>query len=262
MKQKIIFVVATLWAGALAYGQTNFDFGANAYTGTDGGPAGLTLTSGDWFRVNGDTNLASGITIDLGRGASGTRTTTITWTTLPDAQTTTFSAPSQLAVTDLYTDGRGGGHSNGGVLGARVNGLAPGTYDVYAVLTLERGTYSGDTTFYGNVRLGLGDMAADQTNELVNAAVLPWSGFNSNATTWVSTAGNWNFISNRVTIVAGSANSNIIVFADLPYDPAVSQTAREPILLALQIVAIPEPSALALVGVGLLGAWLVARRRR
>jgi hypothetical protein len=159
-----------------------------------------------------------------------------------------------LAIDELYGDGLGGSQNQESLTGLRVSGLAPGVYDIFATVYIESPTNLSAAT--GSVWFGTGDGTVAQTNQVLNAINRPWSGFTATATDFVSTAGEWNYISNRVTIA--SVTDYIVLIASLPFS-AGNQGAFEPIVSTLQIVAIPEPSTFALVGLGLL---LFVRRRR
>lgn len=237
----------------------SFDFGTTAYTGSDGGPAGLALSSGDWVYVGADGAAggpisAGGLTLDFGRGVGSTETSVVSWATAVKEGTMDFAAPSRLNVAGLYEDGLGGSVSRQSILGLRVTGLAAGEYEVFATAFIETSTNLSTAT--GSVWLGTGDSNVTQAAQIAAAASRPWSGFNSNSTTFVSSAGAWNYISNRVTVTAGGY---VVLIAQLPFSSGAQQV-YEPILSTLQLVAIPEPSSSFLVGAGLL-AVLYFRRR-
>jgi hypothetical protein len=136
----------------------------------------------------------------------------------------------------------------------RLSGLAPGEYDIFATVYIESPTNL--TTATGSAWLGTGSAAVTQTNQILNAVSRPWSSFTSNAVDFVSSSGQWNYLSSRVTINLGDY---VILIASLPFTGG-TQTAYEPIISTLQIVAIPEPSTLLLVGLG--GIALLNGRRR
>ena len=225
----------------------NFDFGPTAYLGTDGGPAGLILNSGDWTRINDDNSQTVGpVTVDLGRGAGASEETTVSWVTAVKSATADFPAASRLDVPNLYEDGMGGSVSRTALLGIRISGLAPGLYDVCATLFLK---FVRDlSTATGSVYLGTGDSTVNQPSQILNATSLPWSGFSTNAAAFVATPTGWNFISNQVSVTAGQY---VILIAELPFAPGHNTNADEPLISTMQLVMIPEPSTFTLAGAGL-----------
>ena len=238
---KLLAASAVLATSSIASGVTlQIDFGLadGVFAGT-AAPAGLTSTiwngdingdvAGGILDTNGD---ATSVTIDLGEGANGA-TDFFDAVTIRNSSNT--DAGNGVLGTALYQDWIfTSGNDN---LGARLSGFAAGEYDVFALVrepnqlgrTYDVGIGVGNTTDI--TTLGVQAIGAATNNDAFVAGQ--------------------NFVQQRVTITDESDFITVLV------DPT---NAGFGTLAGLQIVAVPEPSSVALLGLGFMS--FVLRRKR
>jgi len=253
MKIKTLTLLTTLAGLATSHAALSLqiDFGNDgAYVGTLA-PAGISDTV--WNQNNntdvfsgllyGDGTAATGVSLEV--GAAPTAGNAINFTT-DDARNTAGNTDTQGGIYDTSLTDSWIFDSSNADLGVRVTGLEAGTYDVYALVrepnVLNR-TYN----------VGIGAFTAADSNtiasgssQLTTTAITDATG----ASTTSFTEG-LNFAVTRVTITDSSD------FIGLVIDPTNERFAT---ISALQIVAVPEPSSTALLGLGALG--FIVRRRR
>jgi hypothetical protein len=275
MRKKII-AAAFLAAGAttaVTHAAILFDFGTNASSTVDatatpalGGPAGLSGT----LRYNGisasdgstvsdvaagglvDSSNAvlAGVSADFGVGSE----TSIDWTSQPFARVGVVGGRSGTGVfsNTIYGDFIGATNSNGTptTVGMRLSGLAAGEYDVWVVT---RHTYVNNdnvATDDYDIYVG-GGSNTTAPNTLPTASVLQYSRANASANTGSWAAGD-GFTWRKITVDL-KPGQDLLVFSETSFEN------QNGILNAVQITPVPEPTALAVLGLG--GLALVRRRR-
>ena len=224
---------AALSAGAVsdADAAIYLDFGNNPYSGTDGGPAGvsgqwntitqplqntsnvgtpaptptLTLVNADGTPfVSGLTN--GGLTFDAGRNGTNDSATDreAEWNT-NNWQNDTNNFGGVMATDNLYEDAYMRGDSGARTYGQRFRGLLPGTYNIYVI----PGTSTDGTSTSATALIGLGVTTTGKDSGSTTAASLALTGktvttnINPNLPQWVEAgtgATQYNYILSTVTI--------------------------------------------------------------
>ncbi len=250
---KLLAASAVLATSSIASGATlQFDFGNGPlFDGTDNAtnaPAGIDDTFYNGVNAAGNiTNILGGGSLVFGDGTAATGVTV----QLGDSS----NAPVDGG---FFSGGDGNGGGTGAVpgildttlgqdwifsrgndnLGVRVSGLAAGEYNVFAIV---REPSALDRTY--DVGIGVGDTS--------NLADLTVSSIGAITDDNLAFAEGLNFVQQTVTV--GSTSDFITVIVD-PTNAAFGTIG------GLQIVAVPEPSSTALIGLGLMGFAL--RRKR
>ena len=229
------------------------NFGASAYSGTNDPahttgavPAGETtwnmvaadIAAGNVEKSDGST--ATGVSVDIGK--NNTPTTggaAVVWTATPGFAT--YTGGSGIFATAL-TRTRDGAAENQ-ACGARVRGLAPGTYDIYTIVH-----WANDL---GAVNFGIGVDAAGVVDEYNDAGMHTFSaGANPTDASWIQGTNYW---MQRVT-VSSTTDYVVLVTGD-----GVAGNG----LIGMEIVqTVPEPCTLLLAASGLIaGVWMRKRPR-
>lgn len=206
---------------------------------SSGGNITSTFNTLDEFTVNGNFGRSHGNTLNDGIDFS-----------LAGAHVSGATPGAGIFGTNLTTSyARGRANADGRNVGYAFSGLPVGIYDVYVVLHNPNSLGSAN-----NVGIGV----LSDTPPTTSATALPWNdtrltqtSLPANPTTasWVASE---NYALTRVTV----SNENQFLYV-LGGAFGVDQSAMS----AIQIVAIPEPGTLVLVGISL-GSLLLFRRRR
>ena len=217
----------------------------------------LSFTGSNWNKIQttdvgsglsyADGTAATGVSLDL--GSAGASSSTISLTTAPSNSGAlgSLSNTGVYAGTSVGTDGIWNGSSASGqrYVGFQLGGLSAGTYDVYVA---SRNT-SASVAYGQTVYLGASSSAGnfDATTLSLSQSV-SYTGASDDISAW---ADNGNYL--KFTITLGASQ-----YLNL----GVTGTGGElrGFLNSVQIVAVPEPGALTLLG--LAGAVCVLRRRR
>lgn len=227
------------------------------FTATNWNPVHTAdIASGGLFYADG--TVATNVSLDLGSNDSlagttldlsgGVREHSLIGTmdnvgiyTYETADNTTFSAAARDGI---FTS------AGAGSVGLQVGGLAAGSYDIYVTARKNNTTnayshtvYAGSSASAGNFIFGAYD----------NATLTYPSGGSIYTASWVEGE---NYLKFNVTLGAGEL-LNLVVQGD-----DTSTTAGRGFLNSVQIVAIPEPSAIALIAGGLAIGLATLRRRR
>jgi len=260
-----VFAVASSRADVLLIDPSTTTSGTATYTTADV-PYAVPTTS-VWNRGNNGTYTTSG-TLYYASGAAATGVTAVT-DNLAFVGTGTgiynFSSPAVDAAAGNVVGGVFSTNpSNTGVVGSnisglgygglatRVSGLAFGTYEVYVVTG-----YTGVNT---NSRPGAASPAQHNVwaFEGANSSTLLTTAYGAADTRLEnSTAASWVLDNNyaKITVTLDAANPTLYVISQ-----GAQNDANRGWLDTIQIVAIPEPSSLALLGLS--AGILVSRRRR
>lgn len=262
MYKFIIFLIGVLLGvfstPSLSLGQSIlFDFGDSNSGGTvgpafslNGGTGALDNADNNWNDIAtsdvstglvfADGSAATGVSIDLGIDASGTN---LDYNSAIGAATRNGSNASGVFTSISPTSTYSRPSFNGRGYGARVSGLAAGTYDIYVV---SKNTFSSglglDFTIYAGVD-GLGGTTFDY-GSLTSSLI---SNDSSNEANWSENA---NYAKFTVSLTGGES----LFFAS---DAAAS--GNQSVLNAVQIVQVPEPSTYAMLVTG--ASCLVLLRR-
>ena len=249
-------LAAVLGVVSPAHGDTvlQLDFGtaAGTYVGNLA-PAGIPETvwngvpNGDTLSglVFGDGTAATGVSVELGAAPGGG---TIDFLT-DDARSNAGNADDQnVAIYDTALTDDWVFDSGGADIGARITGLTPGDYLVYAISRepneLAR-TYD----------VGIGAFTAANANSITSGSIELETTSIGDATGTTAFVAGQNFAVSTVTI------ADLSDFIAVVVDPTNGNgEERFATLSAIQIVAVPEPSSLAVLTFGGLG--LLLRRRR
>ncbi|MGJ8655281.1 MAG: PEP-CTERM sorting domain-containing protein [Akkermansiaceae bacterium] len=191
----------------------------------------------------GDGTAALGVTLELGATDENASGTVLDFTG-NDARGPSQNTDIQGGIYDSDLTDDWVFDRNNADIGARITGLAVGVYDVYAI-TKE----PNELTRTYDVGIGVftaanGNSISSASTELTTTAI----GDATGTTTWVN---GLNYALTRVTITDTTDYIAVVV------DPTNERFAT---LGGLQIVAVPEPSSTALLGLGTLG--FILRRRR
>ncbi|MDB2686550.1 PEP-CTERM sorting domain-containing protein [Mariniblastus sp.] len=199
------------------------------------------ITSGLLF---GDASAATGVSVELGAAPGGG---IIDFTTA-NARNNAGNTESQGAIYDTTLTDDWVFDSGGRDIGARITGLAPGDYLVYAIAKepnqLAR-TYDVGIGAFTNANA---DNISSSSTELDITSI----GDATGTTTFVD---GLNFALTRVTIADSTDFIAVLV------DPTNGNgEQRFATLSSIQIVAVPEPSSVALLALGSIG--MLVRRKR
>ncbi|MEM9883234.1 MAG: PEP-CTERM sorting domain-containing protein [Planctomycetota bacterium] len=232
------------------------DFGDTLYTGTDspGHEDGLA-TGSTWNGVTGD--VASGLVDQNGAALVGLA---LDFGTGPDATSINYSNTVRAADADhtafpQWNDNLGTDHlvrddSNlGPALALAVTGLADGVYDFYFTGFRGDNAFNADRNY--EVRTTTSGSAVTDFSSIAIQTLT-----NSNPTTANSWDPGDNYITGQFTIAGGS---DFYLFVDSPEQNSAGNTFIG-VASSLEIVAVPEPGSLVLIGLG--GLAFLARRGR
>lgn len=274
-------VVAPAQSLLLDFGQTTV---ASPYLTTSPGHAAGTvpLTDTSWNKISssasvsslvyGNSAAATGVTLTMGQEAVvGNNTisysTAITQTNLAGTGGAATGQQSLLGPGSIYGDDSsstavgkdgffgGGSGGAGAAIGLRIDGLAVGDYVVYV---MARNTNSnGDPSGSMNIYYAAGAAAetfdfSSLTPSLQSNTTYASEGYAGQYNTFQ--AGN-NYVAVHVSIAAGES-------LYLAIDGANPSVDTRGFVNAVQVVAVPEPSAVAAGMVGLLALVASARRRK
>ena len=194
----------------------------------------------------GDGTAATGVAIDLGRSNNNTL---INFADQPGSSNT-LGLQTNTGVFSGNSVGKDGiFHGSGGqnnVIGLKVTGLALGTYDVF-VVGINTNIEQANTT----IRMDMGALATGNVGTLDIAALSTVTVGNTVAASWQE-GGNYGRF--RVSLTAD--NPVLTLFT-----VATDEVQGRGFLNAVQVVAIPEPGTLMLVGIAL-GSLLLFRHRK
>jgi hypothetical protein len=227
------------------------NFGASAYSGTNDPahvsgavPAGETT----WNMVAADTaagsveksdgSTAAGVSIDIGRNDTATTGgAAVLWTKTPGYGT--YSGGSGIFATALGRTRDSGAENQ--ACGARVRGLAPGQYDIYAIVH-----WANDLDA---VNFGIGVDSAGVIDEYNDAGMQTFAaGEDPIDTSWILNTNYW-----KAHVTVNSTSDYVVLITG----DGVSGNG----LIGMEIVsAVPEPCTLGLLALG--SAALFLRRRR
>ncbi len=253
----VLAVVAVLVAARVASASSiQWDFGttAGSYTSGTDAPAQYlgTLTGSDstWNVVGGTGDASFYITSGLTytRGASATGVWIEDGSSPEHLNTWTWRSGTHVAYTgSAWTPPCGPTALMGDAiycpdnydLGVQVGGLSPGTYDVYALIGSDAKNRSYQVAIGTNISTFAGSQGL-----LESSSVSVW------------TQGT-NYAYAQVTV--SSTSDYIAVLVDSSYGSNPTQWSP---LCGLQIVGVPEPGTLVLLGSGLFGLLAYAWRRR
>jgi len=241
---KLLTASAVLATSSMASGATlQFDFGLaqGVFAGTDA-PAGLTSPiwnggiNADIGGVDGGTLVdidgnATSVTLDIGSGANGAAD----FFDGGVGNSSNTDAGNGILGTALYQDWIFTNQNNN--LGVRLSGLESGEYDVFALVR-----EPNELGRIYDVGIGVGDTSD------IDALTVQGIGVAANNDAFVA---GQNFVQQRVTITDTSDFITVLV------DPTNADFGT---LAGLQIVAVPEPSSVTLLGLGFMG--FVLRRKR
>ncbi|GEM_PF-4547126 len=262
-KNRFISILACGAALGLQGAVLQWDFGnGGAYVGTNtpGHVAGDVLAGDNTFTQVGSGDSAnvagSGYSIDWGRNQSGTSENRIQWS---NAMTNVSGAAgSDIFSTSLTTDGVSSStHNTSNIrspVGLRIGGLADGLYRAYIVVNNTSVDGLAETKVYAG--------AATLTTPNNMTGISATLGLTDLGNVSGATSANWvansNYVTTEFTINTAGGDDGFYVLSD---SSVGGLTRVHTSITALQIVAVPEPNSLVLIGLAFGGLMLLKRRR-
>ena len=273
---KFLPIIALLAGGSLASAQQAIlvDFGATIYSGTDGGPAGVTVAAGGWNSLTNNvvegtrtglhyadgTALGFNLVIDGGVDSDNDRDVDWNSNNYNSSATVDFTGSSVMNVAGLYEDFTFRGTSGVNTNGLRISGLS-GQWDVYLILAVRTATTGTGTARVG---LNLGGTAAygtgstDITNFFNSGTTRQetWGNWDGTLTTWTEDNGSGKYNYLKTTVTFSGTNEWLTILTEVP------SNGRQAIV-GVQFVQVPEPGTMLLVAGGLfsLMGWRRLRPR-